>query len=154
MSRDGVTGLVALAASLVLFALTLDLKQSPLVPIGPGFYPRIILGLTAVLAAALVAFDLMSRKAKPASSPRGANYGLVLSVFAIFGVYVGLLPFIGFRIATFLFVGSLQATIEPPKGLRGWAIVGATALVTTLASYFLFERELSVLLPRGHWTGL
>jgi hypothetical protein len=151
MSKDGVTGLVALAASLGLFALTLDLKQSPLVPVGPGFYPRIVLGVTAVLAAALVAFDLFSRKA---SQPRGrGNYGLVLSSFAIFGLYVGLLPFIGFRIATFLFVGALQATIEPPRGVRGWAAVAVTALVTTLAAYFLFERELSVLLPRGRWTG-
>src|SRR5687768_10722448 len=58
LSREGWTGLAALAASLVLFTLTLDLKPNPLVPIGPGFYPRIVLGLSAVLAAALIAFDL------------------------------------------------------------------------------------------------
>ncbi|HYD58159.1 MAG TPA: tripartite tricarboxylate transporter TctB family protein [Burkholderiales bacterium] len=150
MSKDRVTGLVALATSLVLFALTLDLKQSPLVPIGPGFYPRIVLGVTAVLAAALLAFDLLSRK-RPAER-RAANYGLVLASFSVFGVYVGLLPFLGFRIATLLFVAALQATIEPPKGWRGWAIVVATALVTTTSAYYIFERQLSVLLPRGRWT--
>lgn len=152
MSRDGVTGLVALATSLALFALTLDLKPSPLVPIGPGFYPRIVLGATAVLAAALVVFDFLTRKARLAAGAR-PNYGLVLSAFAIFGLYVGLLPFIGFRLATFLFVGAMQATIEPPKGARGWVFVAITALVTTLAAYFLFERQLTVLLPRGRWTG-
>ena len=47
-------GSSCLAASLVLFALTLGLKASPLVPIGPGFYPRIVLGITAVLSAALL----------------------------------------------------------------------------------------------------
>ncbi len=150
MSRDGITGLVTLVASLVLFALTLDLKQSPMVPIGPGFYPRIVLGVTALLAAALVAFDLLHRDKKAAG--KKTSYGLVLAVFGIFGVYVGLLPAVGFRIATFAFVAVLQATIEPPKGARGWIVVAVTAAATTLLSYYLFERQLSVLLPRGRWT--
>jgi glycosyltransferase involved in cell wall biosynthesis len=82
----------------------------------------------------------------------GLNYGLVLAVFAIFGLYVGAMPWLGFRISTFLFVGALQATLEPPRGARGWAVVGITALATAAASYFLFERYLQVLLPRGRWT--
>ena len=81
-----------------------------------------------------------------------ANYGLVLAVFVIFGVYVGALPFLGFRISTFVFVAALQATLEPPRGAKGWLVVGVTALVTTAASYVLFERYLQVLLPRGRWT--
>jgi hypothetical protein len=152
LGRDGWAGLAVLTASLVLFGLTLGLKGNPMVPIGPGFYPRIVLGITAVLAAALVLFDLFS--AKPAREAKKANYGLVLAVFAIFGVYVGALPLVGFRISTLLFVAALQATIEPPKGARGWVVVAITAAVTTLLAYYLFERELSVLLPRGRWTGL
>jgi len=151
LSKDGWTGLVALAASLVLFWLTLDLRPNPLVPVGPGFYPRIVLGLTAVLALALVIFDVAG-SARATSSRPDLNYGLVLAVFAIFGLYVGALPYLGFRIATFAFVAALQATLEPPRGARGWALVAVTALVTTAASYFLFERYLQVLLPRGRWT--
>jgi putative tricarboxylic transport membrane protein len=150
MSRDGITGLVALVTSLVLFALTLDLKQSPMVPIGPGFYPRIVLGVTAVLAAALLLFDLSARK-KPAT--KATRYGLVLGVFAIFGLYVGVLPYLGFRVATLVFVAGLQSTIEPPKGARGWLVVAVTAVVTPVAAYYLFETQLNVLLPRGRWTG-
>lgn len=149
MSRDGITGLVALVTSLVLFALTLDLKPNPMVPVGPGFYPRIVLGVTAVLAAALVLFDLLSKNRAPQAKGR---YGLVVAVFAIFGVYVGLLPYLGFRIATVLFVAGLQATIEPPKGARGWVVVAITAGVTTVVAYYLFETQLNVLLPRGRWT--
>jgi putative tricarboxylic transport membrane protein len=150
LSRDGWTGLAVLAASLALFWLTLGLRANPLVPVGPGFYPRIVLGITAVLSAALVAFDVLG----PKSAPRrdGLNYGLVLAVFGIFGLYVGAMPWLGFRISTFLFVGALQATLEPPRGARGWAVVGITALATAAASYFLFERYLQVLLPRGRWT--
>jgi hypothetical protein len=149
MSKDGITGLVALVTSLVFFALTLDLKQNPMVPIGPGFYPRIVLGVTAVLAAALLIFDLLAKK-KPAAAQ--GHYGLVVAVFAIFGIYVGLLPYLGFRIATLLFVAGLQTTIEPPKGARGWIVVAVTAILTTVIAYYLFERELMVLLPRGRWT--
>jgi hypothetical protein len=150
LSRQGWTGLAALAVSLGLFWATLDLKPNPLVPIGPGFYPRIILGLTAVLSLALVAFDLLS--VKETQAPSGANYALVLAVFVIFGLYAGALPALGFRISTFLFVAVLQATLDPPRNARAWVVVAVSALVTTAVSYYLFERYLQVLLPRGRWT--
>jgi predicted membrane protein len=150
LSREGWTGLVALAASLVLFALTLDLKPNPLVPIGPGFYPRVVLGLSAALAAMLVVFDFLS-KTKPQAAT-GANYRLVLLIFVVFGIYVGLMPGLGFRISTFLFVAALQSLLEPPRGIKGWVVVLTTALITTVATHMLFERYLSVLLPRGRWT--
>lgn len=150
MSRDRITGLAALAASLFLFYLTLDLKTNPLVPIGPGFYPRIVLGITAVLAAALVVFDFLG--AKQARKREAINYGLVLAVFAIFGLYVGALPFIGFRIATFIFMAALQTTLDFPRNKKGWIVVAVTALVTTVVTYIVFEHYLHVLLPRGRWT--
>ena len=151
LSRQGWTGLAALAASLVLFGLTLELKPNPLVPIGPGFYPRIVLGLSAVLAAALLAFDLFIPRTRPAGQA-APNHFLVLAVFLIFGLYVGALPVLGFRISTFIFVAVLQATLEPPRALRSWIWVGLTALLTTALTYVLFERYLQVLLPRGRWT--
>jgi hypothetical protein len=151
LSRDGWTGLASLAASLVLFAMTLGLKDSPLVPIGPGFYPRIVLGITAVLAAALLASDFLGKK-DPAPKKTDANYRLVFIVFLISGVYIGALPFLGFRISTLLFVAALQATLEPPRDARGWVVVAATALSTTAVTYYVFETYLQVLLPRGRWT--
>ena len=152
LSRQGWTGLATLVASLVLFWLTLELKPNPLVPIGPGFYPRIVLGLTAALAAALVLFDWRrTREAGPAETR--PNYPLVVTVFVIFGLYVGALPFLGFRVSTFIFVAALQGVLDPPRGLKGWIVLGASALITTAASYVLFERYLQVLLPRGRWTG-
>jgi hypothetical protein len=149
LSRDGWTGLAVLAASLVLLGFTLGLRDNPLVPIGPGFYPRIVLGISAVLAAWVLARSFW----RPAAAARtGANHGLVAGVFAIFFVYVGALPFLGFRISTLLFVAALQTALEPPRGAKGWLVVGATALITTVVSYVLFERYLQVLLPRGRWT--
>lgn len=157
MSRDGVAGLAVLAASLVLFALTLELKDSPLVPIGPGFYPRIVLGLTAALSLGLIVADLLARRRAPLSDvsrkKEKLNYPLVAISFAVFALYAVALPWLGFRIATFLFVGGANALLDPPRGARGWGRVLVLALVTTLVTWLVFERWLSVLLPRGQWTG-
>jgi hypothetical protein len=150
ISKDGITGLVVLAASLLFFWLTLDLQPNPLVPIGPGFYPRIVLGITAVLAAALIVFSFLGKRR--ADKTQNLNYGLVLAVFAISGLYIGALPFLGFRIATFIFMALLQTTLEPPRNKKGWLAVGVTALVTTVVTYLVFEHYLHVLLPRGRWT--
>jgi putative tricarboxylic transport membrane protein len=150
LSKDGWAGLAILAASLVLFGLTLGLRQHPLVPIGPGFYPRIVLGFTALLAAILVVLDL--RRTKEPAAAEKANYAAVTLQFALFGVYVAVLPWLGFRIATFAYVAAMNALLDFPKTTEGWIRVGVLALVTALATYLVFERYLSVLLPRGRWT--
>jgi hypothetical protein len=150
LSRDGWGGLAVLAASLFLFALTLGLKDNPLVPIGPGFYPRIVLGVTAVLALGLVVMDLLQPK-KPAAA-ESLNYLLVVETFVVFGLYVGALPYLGFRVSTLLYVAATNALLDPPKGAKGWGRVALVAAITTLLVFYVFERYLTVLMPRGRWT--
>jgi hypothetical protein len=151
LSRDGWAGLAVLIASLVLFGLTLGLKDSPLVPVGPGFYPRIVLAVTALLAAWLVAADLLAAKRARPLPP--AQYGMVVLMFAVFGLYVLALPLLGFRVATVAYVAGANALLDPPRGARGWARVALVALATAAVTYVIFERYLTVLLPRGSWTG-
>lgn len=150
LSRDGWAALAILAASAVLFALTLDLKASSLVPVGPGFYPRIVLGITALFAVLLVVQDLL-RKEKPGPLP-AVDYGAVVLHFAVFGVYIAALPGLGFRIATLLYVAVANTLMDPPRKPRQWLRVGALALATMLVTYYVFEHYLTVLLPRGRWT--
>jgi putative tricarboxylic transport membrane protein len=157
VSRDGVAGLAVLAASLVLFALTLDLKDNPMVPVGPGFYPRIVLALTALLSLGLVVADLLARRKQgPAPAAPGPqaklNYALVAIGFGVCALYVVALPWLGFRIATFLFVGGTNALLDPPRGAKGWARALVLALATAFVTWLTFEHWLSVLLPRGRWT--
>jgi putative tricarboxylic transport membrane protein len=156
LSRDGWAGLVVLATSLFLFALTLGLKDSPLVPIGPGFYPRIVLGITAVFAACLVMLDfhrsrrpLMAGDAKAGSKP---NYAAVAVHFLVFGLYAIALPYLGFRIATFVYVASASALMDPPRSRWQWLRAIVLGLITALVAWLVFERYLSVLMPRGRWT--
>jgi putative tricarboxylic transport membrane protein len=150
LSKDGWAGLAVLAASLFLFALTLGLKDNPLVPIGPGYYPRIVLAVTAVLAVALVVFDVFTKKAP--SEKKSLNYLLVVEMFAVFALYVGALPYAGFRISTFFYVAVTNALLDVPRSAKNWARVLLIALITTVVIYYVFERYLTVLLPRGRWT--
>ena len=156
LSRDGIAGLVVLAASVVLYFLTLGLKDNPLVPIGPGFYPRIVLGITGAFALLLVGADFLEHRRAPATkagqAPARLNYRLVLLNFALFALYAGALPYLGFRLATFAYVVAAQALLEPPRDRKRWVTVIVIALVTTVVTYLVFERYLSVLLPRGRWT--
>lgn len=163
-SRDTIAGLICLALSLFLLYLTRELQQSALVPIGPDFYPRIVLGITAVLSALLVVIDMLSARrerdaghVEPPTAPQAAapkNYKLVTLTFIIFGLYVALLPWFGYRISTFLFVAALQPLLERPQSLRGWIIVLVTAAATALVTFVVFEDYLQVLLPRGTLTGI
>ena len=150
LSKDGWAGLAVAAASLFLFALTLDLKPSPLVPIGPGFYPRIVLGVSALFGLALVVADLLRRA--PAAPAAKAHYAGVVLHFALFAAYVLALPGLGFRIATLLYVAAANAAMAPPKSPRDWLRVGLVAFGTVVVTYLVFEHYLSVLLPRGRWT--
>jgi hypothetical protein len=155
LGRDGVAGLILFGISLALFVQTFSLPHLPLVPVGPGFYPRIVLGFLAAASALLVAQDLVGGRARTAVAPTGAprNYRLVAAAFAIVAAYVVLLPLVGFRVATGLFVAALQAAIDLPRTARRWAMLAGIAVATAATTYFVFERYLLVLLPRGAWTG-
>lgn len=156
IGRDGITGLILLAISLFLLFKSFQLPSLPIVPVGPGFYPAIVLSFMAAASALLVLQDLMKHRpaaAMDATDTPPRNYRVVAVAFAIVGAYVVLLPLLGFRLATLLFVGTLQAALGRPRTVRQWTVLAAIAIGTTMLSYFIFERYLLVLLPRGAWTG-
>ena len=156
IGRDGIAGLILLAISLVLLVKSFQLPSLPIVPVGPGFYPTIVLSFMAAASALLVLQDIMKHRAAAPAGPGDAprrNYRLVVIAFAIVGGYVVLLPLVGFRVATVLFVAALQAALGRPRTAREWAVLAAIAVGTAVSSYVIFERYLLVLLPRGAWTG-
>ena len=100
--------------------------------------------------------DLLARRAVMAHADAPAHpqraYGLVALSFAIVAAYIVLLPLLGYRIASVLFVAALQAALERPTTRRQWAVLAAVAIGTSAVTYLVFERYLMVLLPRGSWT--
>jgi len=158
MGRDTIAGLAVLVVSLVLFGLTFRIQSNPLVPVSPAFYPRLVLGATAVLSALMVAIDLVKRRRARPSPPNAKaavakpRYDMVALLFAIFAVYVLILPYLGFRIATVAFLAAMQYAMARPATARAWVVLALVALIATAATYYMFEVYLQVLLPRGRWT--
>ncbi|HET7635364.1 MAG TPA: tripartite tricarboxylate transporter TctB family protein [Burkholderiales bacterium] len=166
LSRSGIAGLVCLAISIWLLFLTRGLPPPIMVPIGPAFYPRVVLSFMALCSALLVVMDLVAfrRRRAVASTEQSAtarkpaaarpNYSLVIATFVEFFVYILLLPGLGFRIATTVFVFALQITLEQPRSWKRWLLTVLVAIGTTVVCYIAFERYLLILLPRGDWTGM
>lgn len=160
LGRDGIAGLIGLAISLTLLPFAFGLPKLPIVPIGPGFYPAIVLVFMVAVCALLVVQDAVAQRRVPMDGPisgepekpRGINR-TVVAAFAITGAYILLLPLIGFRLATVLFVAAFQMVIERPQTVRQWLVLAVIALATSLVTYLVFDQYLSVLLPRGRWTG-
>jgi putative tricarboxylic transport membrane protein len=158
LGRDGIAGLIGLAVSLGLIPFALGLPKLPIVPVGPGFYPMIVLACLALTCAALVLQDLAAQRrpapgvaAEAAERPK-RDYRLVLAAFAVVGAYISLLPMLGFRIATALFVAAFQIALDRPKTIRQWLVLLLIAVGTAAVTYLVFDQYLSVLLPRGSWT--
>jgi putative tricarboxylic transport membrane protein len=161
LGRDGIAGLIGLAISLLLLPHALGLPRLPIVPIGPGFYPTLVLVFLAVSCALLAAQDAVARHrptaqaAEPETTPAGPPraYGIVAVAFVTVAAYIALLPLLGFRIATVLFVATFQLVLERPTTPRQWLALAAIAVGTSAVTYVVFDQYLSVLLPRGAWTG-
>ena len=159
IGRDGIAGLIGLAVSLLLLPLAFGLPKLPIVPVGPGFYPAIVLVFMASTSAILVVQDFLAQRgAAPAVADEATpvqpkrDYGLVLASFVAVAIYIALLPLLGFRIATVLFVAGSQLILDRPATWRLWAIQLTIATGTAAVTYLVFERYLSVILPRGSWT--
>ena len=95
LGRDGIAGLIGLATSLFLLPFSFGLPKLPIVPIGPGFYPALVLGFMALTSLVLVLQDVVAqRRAAPveAQEPTAAqpkrNYGLVLASFVTVALYI------------------------------------------------------------------
>jgi len=152
MGRDGAIGLGLLAFCGLLYWQTGAVSVPPFVPIGPAFYPRIILILLAALAVWLIAESVVRGwgHARPAPKAGAAapNYRLVTICFLIFGGYVIALSLIGYLVATVLFVLGL-GWLMGPRQMRGLPTLAAVAVGTALVTFLLFEKYLHVFLPRG-----
>jgi putative tricarboxylic transport membrane protein len=158
LGRDGIAGLIGLAISLGLMPIAYNLPKLPIVPVGPGFYPLIVLAFMAMTCGLLLLQDVAaqrkSARAPPAETPAQPprDYRLVAAAFAVVIAYILLLPQLGFRIASALFVAAFQLALDRPKTAMQWLMLAAIAVGTSAVTYLVFDQYLSVLLPRGRWT--
>lgn len=152
MRRDAGIGVGLLAFCGLLYWQAGLVSVPPFVPIGPAFYPRVILIFLAGLAVWLIVEDLLkkrvpAREAKKPAAP-SPNYRRVLLGFIVFLGYVAGLSLIGYLTATFLFVLGLSWAIGP-RNIREMPKLIAIAIGTALVTFLIFEKYLYVFLPRG-----
>jgi len=150
--RDTGIGVGLLAFCGLLYWQAGLVSAPPFVPIGPAFYPRVMLILLAGLAVWLIAEDLLRRRApaRKAAKPTASapNYRKVLLGFIIFLAYVAGLSLIGYLASTFLFVLGFGWSIGP-RNIREMPKLVVIAIGTALATYLIFEKYLYVFLPQG-----
>ena len=155
MGRDGWMGFGLLVLSGWLYRSAAAIPPNPLVPIGPGFYPRILLLLAIFLSLALMVQDLLAARKprkKETKDFRGwlQRYRPTLLSFVLFSLYVLLLPRLGYLLSTTLFVTILQWLLGHSllRRLPGSLLIG---IGTSVVTHLVFEKYLYVLLPRGTW---
>ncbi len=152
MRRDTAIGIGLLVFCGVLYWQTGLVSVPPFIPIGPAFYPRVMLIFLAGLSVWLIAEDLFKKRvpAPTSKKPPGPepNYRKVFWGFFIFLGYVVCIDLIGFVTSTLLFILGLSWAIGP-RNVREIPKLIAVAAGTALVCHLLFERYLYVFLPRG-----
>jgi putative tricarboxylic transport membrane protein len=155
---------VLFGAALYLFTLTRQF-EFPRVPgrLGPDIWPQAILVLLMIACAIGIASSILAgRRAEPSApdqdegamlpgdTPSGqprAAYGYVLVVggFLLFLVYPVVLEYLGFPLATFLFMAlfMLVGQWRNPLGVLAVSAIG------TLALFYIFRGFVYVSLPLG-----
>ncbi|MGH7277209.1 MAG: tripartite tricarboxylate transporter TctB family protein, partial [Candidatus Rokuibacteriota bacterium] len=97
MHRDAVVGGLLALLSVVLLWQTRGIPHPPLLPIGPAFYPRVVLAVFLVLSLVLMVSGLRAGFARPDWDWRAwvARYRLILGSFLLFALYVVAMPLLG-----------------------------------------------------------
>lgn len=145
---------VILAISVALFVVAGSLPASRWEPLGAGAFPKMVLGVLAMVSAfGLIGGlrRLRAARAGAAAAPGGAvlaRFRTVAVVLASFVVYVAVLRWIGFSLATFVFLLALQLVLGP-KRPRSIAIMAVIAVVFSVGIDLLFAEVFNVFLPRS-----
>ncbi len=150
MHRDAAVGGLLALLSLVLLWETREIPHPPLIPIGPAFYPRVVLSVFLLLSVLLLISGLRTPRPQREWRWRAwfVRYRMILGSFLLFGLYVLALPFLGYLLSTALFTAAMQWVLGR-RGLGRLAGILVVAVGTSVGTYVVFQLYLQVLLPRG-----
>jgi hypothetical protein len=148
--RDAAVGALLAGLSVFLLWQTREIPHPPFVPLGPAFFPRVVLWALLGLSVLLLVAGLRAGRATGRADPAAwvGSHRLVLASFAVFALYTFAMPRLGYLLSTALFTAAMQWLLGR-RGARRLPGVAAVAVGTALLTWIVFERYLYVLLPRG-----
>ena len=114
---------------------------------GAGFFPICLAVLLTVVAGLVLLRAMAGTSATPAPDATRAGMLRAAATLVALLVYIVLLEYLGFGVATFLLVAFLFRAIEPQR----WPIALGGALTTVVVSHVVFQVWLRVRLPIGPW---
>ncbi|HET7409985.1 MAG TPA: tripartite tricarboxylate transporter TctB family protein [Paracoccaceae bacterium] len=165
VNRDTIVAIALLVATGVLFVASFDIRNPDYGQLSPSTWPRIILGILTVLELIYLLQSVKQGTAgetgAPAQDASPADEGLIAGIlglrnifwcFALFLVYLLVLPWLGMLVGGMVFVFLLLTV------LGGWtprllALHAAIAVLTVGGMWSLFTYGLGVFLPQGELFG-
>ena len=145
--RDQISGFFWLAISIFVCIESIQVSLGTFHSPGPGFLPfwaGVVLGTFSIL---LIVISILKKKGREKLREmwKGMRWKkIILVLFSLF-LYILLLPRIGYITATFFLMIFMSGIIRRSKL---WIEV-VIPLITVLASYFIFDTWLGILLPKG-----
>ncbi len=166
MKEDKVIGLILVAFSVFMYVQADRLPPAMFGALGADLVPKILFAVLAVCGAALIVQSLIGeRKAKASgadSPPENVGGGGVLLKtkaligyyqYVIFGflaflAYVILMYYLGYPIATLIFLPVIMWVLGP-RNKKSVVVIILTTLGVTFIIYYSFLKLLNVFLPEG-----
>jgi hypothetical protein len=144
-------GLAALFVGL--FIQAGDLPSSMWEPLGAGSFPRLILGALVVFNLAIMVQSMMALRGTDRAASAGARQWflqrrLAFATLAAFAIYALSMPWIGFAMASLLFLLAVQFILGARRGRR-LLIAAIIAATFGLGLYALFSHVFLISLPSG-----
>ena len=161
MNHDRIAGIVILIFCAFFYYQSFGISNQNLTGLEATFFPRILLAAIAALALLLLirSFFIKSATAKKVEQAEEGETGAqrkwwkVPLIFALFAIYILLIDILGFTVSSFLFmtiVYLIAITATPlKKTVKKHAVSVGFLLVVSITLTFIFERFLSVYLPKG-----
>lgn len=142
-----------IAVSILLFIEAGNLPASKWEPLGASAFPKIVLGLLAGLSILAAYFDYLKYRVLNQKKVNKGLYNqrLVIYLFILLICYLGATPFLGFRIATFIFLVCAQLLLGP-KNVKTYVIIFMVSLLFSFGIYELFAQAFDIYLPRSSWS--
>ena len=165
MKEDKVIGIILIIFSALMYYKTLEFPPAMFGTLGAGFFPQILFTLLALAGAGLtISGFLRDRKRRdPEKADKRISTGIqlrnrlkqsldyhsyVIISFFVFFSYIVLMSYLGYTIATLIFMPMLM-WILGPRNRRAIPVTIIVSFGMTFVIYLAFLKFLHVFLPEG-----